>query len=185
MRYTTIIDLTTLPQVYRNTNCRLLYYHMACKAGYHDNDRDLCMQSIRTLAADTGLTVAAVRHALAVLTKHGLLARQGQFWVVKKWVMEQPISKRARTATEQKATTAAHEREAAQRQMEKEMEQNRRKREAAERTGKTPYMLYYEDQVRKAAAGDAEAAEIVRKNKATYEQHKANMAEQQKKQTSK
>lgn len=172
MRYTTIIDLTELPQVYRNTHCRLLYYHMACKAGYHDDDRDLCMTSIRNLAADTGLSVSAVRHALGILAKHGLLTRQGQYWLIKKWIMEQPISKRARTQRAQIQQDQARQRETEQRQRDAELETTRRKREEQERSGKTPYMVYYESQLAKAAAGDAEAADIVRRNKETYEQHK-------------
>lgn len=101
MRYTTIIDISDLRDIYRNKNAVLVYLHMALKAGYHDSDRDTLEISIRTLSAQTGVTVSAVRHALMVLQAYGLLSREGIKWRVKKWLLEQPISPR------QKATTAA------------------------------------------------------------------------------
>lgn len=95
MRYTTVIDISEYPAIYRNRNARLLYIHMALKAGYHDNDRDLLNTSIRMLAQQSGLTVSAVRHALQVLEGAGLLTRDGFTWRVKKWVLEEkPTSRR-------------------------------------------------------------------------------------------
>lgn len=95
MRYTTVIDISEYPAIYRNRNARLLYIHMALKAGYHDNDRDLLNTSIRMLAYQSGLTVSAVRHALQVLEGAGLLTRDGLTWRVKKWVLEEkPTSRR-------------------------------------------------------------------------------------------
>lgn len=86
MRYTTIIDITETPDVYRNKNARLVYLHLALKAGYHDEDRDVLQTSIRTTAWKVGLTVSATRHALAVLERAGLLTRTKTGWTVTKWI---------------------------------------------------------------------------------------------------
>lgn len=100
MRYTTVIDISEMPEVYRNMTARLIYVHMSLKAGYHDNDRDLVTLSIRRLSADVGVTVSATRHALHLLERSGLLTRDGQTWRIKKWVEEQTITTRAKTKRE-------------------------------------------------------------------------------------
>ena len=86
MRYTTVIDITDFPQIYRNINARLVYIHMALKAGYHDDDRDVCRLSIRSLAAYVGITISATRNALLQLEKSGLISKGSDCWIVKKWV---------------------------------------------------------------------------------------------------
>lgn len=86
MRYTTIIDITEISDVYRNKNARLIYLHLALKAGYHDDDRDVLQTSIRMTAGTVGLTVSATRHALAVLERAGLLKRTETGWTVTKWI---------------------------------------------------------------------------------------------------
>lgn len=100
MRYTTVIDISEMPEVYRNTTARLIYIHMSLKAGYHDSDRDLVNVSIRRLSADVGVTVSATRHALHLLVRSGLLVKEGQLWRIKKWVEEQTITTRAKTKRE-------------------------------------------------------------------------------------
>lgn len=100
MRYTTVIDISEMSEVYRNTTARLIYMHMCLKAGYHDTDRDLVRLSIRRLSADVGVTVSATRHALRLLERVGLLIREGELWRVKKWVEEQQITTRAKTKRE-------------------------------------------------------------------------------------
>lgn len=105
MRYTTVIDISEMPAVYRNQNCRLLYLHIALKAGYHDDDRDTANVSIRRLAQDTGLTVSATRHALSVLIEAKLLARAGKTWKVVKWICETPPSPRTQAAVRKSADT--------------------------------------------------------------------------------
>lgn len=86
MRYTTIIDISEIQEVYRNKNARLVYLHLALKAGYHDDDRDQLQMSIRMTAGTVGLTVSATRHALAVLERAGLLKRTEKGWTVTKWI---------------------------------------------------------------------------------------------------
>lgn len=100
MRYTTVIDISEISEIYKNPTARLLYLHMSLKAGYHDTDRDLVRLSIRRLSADVGVTVSATRHALRQLERAGLLTREGDLWRVKKWVEEQQITTRAKTKRE-------------------------------------------------------------------------------------
>lgn len=100
MRYTTVIDISEIPEIYRNMTARMIYLHICLKAGYHDNDRDLAVISIRRLAGEAGCSVSAVRHALKVLINAQLLIREGKAWRVKKWVEEQKITARARTKRE-------------------------------------------------------------------------------------
>ncbi len=100
MRYTTVIDISEISEIYKNPTARLLYLHMSLKAGYHDADRDLVRLSIRRLSADVGVTVSATRHALHQLERSGLLTREGELWRVKKWVEEQQITTRAKTKRE-------------------------------------------------------------------------------------
>lgn len=116
MRYTTLIDITEVMQVYRNKNARLVYLHLALKCGYHDDDRDKVTVSIRNLAAAVGLTVAATRHAVTQLEAAGLVKADGKTstWFVKKWLQpEVPTprpkqTKETRQAAEQKAKDAAY-----------------------------------------------------------------------------
>lgn len=100
MRYTTVIDISEFPEIYRNMTARLIYMHMSLKAGYHDSDRDLVTLSIRRVAAEVGVTVSATRHALHLLERSGLISREGQLWRIKKWVEEQTITTRAKTKRE-------------------------------------------------------------------------------------
>lgn len=100
MRYTTLIDISELPDVYRNKNARLLYMHMVLKSGYHDQDRDVLAMSIRRLASDTGLTLSATRFALAQLEQSGLLKKEAGAWRVKKWIIQEiPTPRTQKTTT--------------------------------------------------------------------------------------
>lgn len=89
MRYTTLIDISELPDVYRNKNVRLLYMHIVLKSGYHDQNRDLLDKSLRSLASEVGLTFSATRHAVAQLEAAGLLKKEGGTWRVKKWIVQE------------------------------------------------------------------------------------------------
>ena len=97
MRYTTIIDLREWPQAYKSVGVRLLYLHFCLVAGYHAEDRDKCLHSFRQLAHDTGMTLSAARHAVKQLEKLGLLKREGEKWVVTKFVMPKEIPSRPRS----------------------------------------------------------------------------------------
>lgn len=94
MRYTTVIDISEMPDIYKNQHARVLYLHLALKSGYHDADRDRIKISIRILAGTVGLTVSAVRHALQQLEKAGLVKRDGDTMVIKKWIIDEPPTPR-------------------------------------------------------------------------------------------
>jgi hypothetical protein len=173
MRYTTIIDIRDLPAVYHNINARIIYLHLALKAGYHDADRDLVDISIRTLAAETGCSVSATRHALAVLVKNRLLSRTGPLWSVTKWLQEGQITARKRSQKQQQALEAEAARRAENEARERQNEVERLQRENLEKQGKTSFMIWYEALLTKAAAGDADAARQCERHRKTYEQHKA------------
>lgn len=97
MRYTTIIDISEVPMVYKSESVRLVYLHLVLKAGYHDEDRDRATVSIRRLAAAVGTTVSATRHALEVLQRASLVTRADQAWIVKKWLVQEVPSPRTQT----------------------------------------------------------------------------------------
>lgn len=165
-----------MPAIYRNINARLVYLHLVMKSGYHDNDRDLVTMSLRRIAAEVGLSLSAVRHAISQLEKAGLLSRQGPFWLVKKWIIEQKISTRARTARQQKAIEIEAERRIENEKREREAAIERQRREQIAAQGKTPFMIYYENLQRKASAGDMEAAELVNKHRTVYNEQKEKMS---------
>lgn len=173
MRYTTIIDVGEMPAVYRNHNARLLYLHMVLRSGWHDADRDLLDASIRSLAMGAGLTVSATRHALGILERAGLVKRTGTVWQVRKWILEETPTPRPRTRKQQQQAeqTAQQRQDNERRERENEVEAIRRQQQWD--AGKTSYMVWYEQQQAKAAAGDQEAARSVERNRTTYEQHRA------------
>lgn len=176
MRYTTIIDISEIPSIYRNVNARLVYLHLVLKSGYHDDDRDLVSMSLRRISAETGLSLSAIRHAIHMLEKAQLLTRQGTLWYVKKWIIEQKTSTRAKTARQQKQIEIEAERRRQNEQRERDEEIHRRLREKAYESGKTPFMVFFEKQMEKAAAGDLEAQESVKRNQKIYDAHKAHMS---------
>lgn len=106
MRYTTVIDITENLEVYKNRNARLVYLHMALKSGYHDEDRDLLKTSFRRIAADVGLSISATRHAIGQLERAHLIARQGDVWRVKKWIIDNPPTPRPKKQQAAAATAA-------------------------------------------------------------------------------
>lgn len=175
MRYTTIIDITEFRRLYQSPSVRLVYLHLALRAGYHDDDRDLADVSVRQLAVQTGVTVSAARHALHVLEQSGLIRRQGRLWLVTKWVMSGEITPRARTKKQATLQEQAAARRRDEQRTEAARRENQEKNEQIYAQGKTPFMLYYEGLLTKAAAGDIEAKELVERHRKTYEQHKANM----------
>lgn len=124
MRYTTIIDITEMPAVYRNGHARDLYLYMVLKSGYHNEDRDQIRKSIRSLAIDTGMSISAVRHALRVLINNGLLVPMLGGYTVTKFVIEKKPTRRAQNMTDQQLQERARERA---------LEQERRDREYEER----------------------------------------------------
>lgn len=180
MRYTTIIDIREYPGLYKNAATRLVYLHLVLASGYHDHDRDLVNTSLRRIARDAGVTIGAARHALEILTKYQLLKKEGPLYKVRKFLVEAPITPRAKS---QKALKAAEIR--AQEAVERDLRQQERARQDAERKalrnqGKTSFMLWYEEEMLKAAQGDPAAIDNVRTNEATYKMHAAEVAKEAK-----
>lgn len=173
MRYTTLIDISELPSIYRNRNARLVYLHLVLKAGYHDSDRDLALVSIRRLSEGVGLSLSATRHALRQLEISRLITRQGNAWLVKKWLLEENVSKRPASTAKAAARRSMEEQQAAQRAREERQEAEARERQELKNHGKTQFMVYYEELQRKAAEGDLEAVELVKRHAKTYAQHAA------------
>ena len=101
MRYTTIIDIRDIPAIWNNPNITRAYLFLSLASGYHESDRDLAKVSVRGLAALTGLSVAASRHALQQLQKAGLIIRQGDAWKVTKFVITETPASRPKTNREQ------------------------------------------------------------------------------------
>ena len=175
MRYTTIIDISEIQPIYRNVNARLVYLHLVLKSGYHDNDRDLVSISLRRIAAEVGLTLSATRHAIGQLEKAQLLTRQGPVWNVKKFVLEKSITPRVRSEKKQKeAEIKERERIIKEEQEQRERDEIRKVKEM-KRAGKNPLFEMVKDLMKKAANGDAEAAESLTRYKPIVNQINAQM----------
>lgn len=183
MRYTTIIDLTASRTLYRNKNVRLVYFHLCLVAGYHDQDRDWCDKSIRQLAGETGISVAAVRHALKQLETAKMVAKRGTKVWVRKWVAEQKITAREKKVADEKLKKAATQRQLEEQQRDSKEAAERRERERLLRAGKDEFMVYFEKQQDAAARGDEEARRIVERQKEQYELHKKIVEQQLKEQS--
>lgn len=173
MRYTTVIDITEMPALYRNHNARLVYLHLCLRCGYHDEDRDVINTSIRRLAGDIGITVAAVRHALNVLEASKLIERQGTVWNVRKWLPQQTVTPRPTGKGKKDTADAVAERQRIEREREQKQAQKERERAELEAMGKTNFMVWFEAQEAKAAQGDIEAKKTCERNRQVYEQHAA------------
>lgn len=69
MRYCTILDISSCSS-YKNINARLLYLHIACNLETTSYDYNI---SLRRLSAAAGMSLSAVRAAMAALEKDGLI----------------------------------------------------------------------------------------------------------------
>lgn len=173
MRYTTIIDISQ-SEVYKNVNARLVYLHLCLKAGYHDEDRDLIVVSIRNLAIQVGLSLSATRFAVGQLEKRHLLTHSGSVWRVKKWVDDQSITNRKKAALQAKNEAAGHAAAEARRAQAEKQDEESARLDEIKNSGKTPFEQYYEAMLINAGQGDMHAAEVVEKRKAMYESIKKN-----------
>lgn len=156
MRYTTIIDISEYRDLYRNVNVRLVYLHLVLKSGYHDHDRDQVRISYRSLAADSGLTLSQVRHAIKILIKWHMLIRKDNTWTVRKWCQEQTITTRAKSSKEAKKK-AQEQAVIAERERQRAMDDENRKRRDAEAGERDNYIEFVRKQQQLAAAGDMDA----------------------------
>lgn len=140
MRYTTIIDITQAPAIYKSENLRLVYLHLCLTCGYHDDDKGLLRQSLRQMAGEVGCTMSALRHALRQLEKWQLVKRYRGKLYVRNWCEERPITTPARRARKAKSDQAEQTRADEHRRQQEELERNLR--ETRERA------ITYEDYLR-------------------------------------
>ena len=173
MRYTTIIDITEQPAVYRNINVRLLYLHLCLKCGYHDHDRDIYDRSLRSMAADCGLTLSAVRHSLHILEQAQLVTKVGGVWRVRKYIQSAAPTPRPKTKRQQLERDISQEREQANQERERQADIERQRREQNHAAGTNDFILYYEQKLKDAAAGDLDAQKAVERHRAAYERMKS------------
>lgn len=171
MRYTTIIDVRNLSW-YKNPSARLVYIHLVMIAGWHDDDRDIARISYRRLAIEVGLTLSATRHALQQLTTTGMITATEKGWMVKKWEIPKDITPLQKIIKGKKSQQSAAAAGSGSRDTMEKLEQERQERKALATSGKSQFMLYYEDQLVKANNGDAEALAAVERYKSIYEEHK-------------
>ena len=158
MRYTTVIDISEIPEIYRNKNVCRLYFHLCLKAGYHDDDRDIIRLSVRGMSYETGLSLSATRNAIVQLLKYGLLEKTSGILKVRKFVVEMPISKRARTRKEIDPGKAV------QKALQEETQDRMRAGE------KTSWMKLYEYKMKAAKAGDKAAQQFVKDHAQQYKE---------------
>lgn len=178
MRYTTIIDITEYPSVYRNHNARLVYMHMVLRSGYHNEDRDLLDISLRRLASATGLSVSATRHALSVLLSASLVKKEGPLWHVRKFIIEQEITPRVKTEKEARKKSREDAVKAERDNLERRLENERRERERLEESNTNSFIIYYESQAEAARNGDEEARQVTIRRRSMYLQHCQNLHRQ-------
>lgn len=168
MRYTTIIDISSMRDLYKNVNCRIVYLHLVLKSGYHDDDRDLVKYSVRNLAADVSISVAACRHALKILIKATLVYRKDGIWHVRKFIIDQPPTPRAKTVKQAKEKAISQQRDEENYRREREASRLRENRERLFQQGKSPWIVFYEKKAELADHGDMEAAAYCKKYQEQY-----------------
>lgn len=123
MRYTTIIDVSSIQELYKNRNAVMLYVHLVFKSGYYDYNKDAYKRSIRGLALDLNMTLSATRHAIGILQKHKLITQKDGWWLVRKYIKEQTISPRV-SKKQQQRTSEIEERLRHQEQLERSIQEN-------------------------------------------------------------
>lgn len=76
MRYTEVLDIREIPEVYSNHKTRLLYIHLCLACGFGDKNRGRLITTYTRLAADVGMSKSAVRWSLSRLSKYMLVSVQ-------------------------------------------------------------------------------------------------------------
>lgn len=168
VRYTTCIDLSDYPMLYRNLNVRLLYFHLCLISGYHDDDRDIVDVSLRRLADGCGITLSAVRHGLRVLGAAGLVRFEGSLIFVMKWVSPSPISKRSSKIKDEKVIAEAENRRRRDESRMKQIDDDRRRRAELEDKGLSSFIVFYESKIDAYRHGDDDALSSLRRHAGMY-----------------
>ena len=84
-------------------------------------------------------------------------------------MLEQPITSRPKSEKKRKEQEAEQMRKAAEIEQKQREDEEKRKERELRKSGKTSFMLYFEEMEAKAAQGDPEAMDIVRKNQKFYD----------------
>lgn len=166
MRYTTIIDITDIPQVYSNINATRVYLHLCLTCGFTADDMDTIRISYRQLAAQLRITLSAVRHSLNLLIRYHLITIEGNLITVRKYLPKAEYKDRPKTQQEFKDEQY---RKKVKEQFEKSMEENRlyeenKEKEEQERIARIrAFCTHYREMEQKAEQGDLEAQQYINK----------------------
>lgn len=125
------------------------------------------------MAADAGLTLSAVRHALHILEQAQLVSKVGGVWQVKKYIQMAAPTPRPKTKRQQAEKDISQEREQANQERERQAEIERHRREQQHAAGTNDFLIYYEQKMREAANGDIDAQRAVDRHRAYYQKLKS------------
>lgn len=166
MRYTTIIDITDIPQVYNNINATRIYLHLCLTCGFTADDLDTIRISYRQLAAQLSMTLSAVRHSLSLLIRYHLITIEDNIITVRKYLPKAEYKDRPKTQQEYKdeqyrkkvkADFEMSMEEAKNFEEEQENENQRRKAQVLS------FCRHYRDMQEKAEKGDLDAQQYITK----------------------
>lgn len=166
MRYTTIIDITDIPQVYNNINATRIYLHLCLTCGFTADDMDTIRISYRQLAAILNMTLSAVRHSLSLLNRYHLITIEDNIISVRKYLPKASYKDRPKTQQEykdeqyRKKVKADFEksREEAKNFEEEQEQEQQRKKEQIE-----AFCIHYREMQERADNGDLEAQQYINK----------------------
>lgn len=177
MRYTTIIDITDIPQVYNNINATRLYLHLSLTCGFTADDMDTIRISYRQLASQLNITLSAVRHSLNLLIRYHLITIEGNIITVRKYLPKAEYKDRPKTQQEFKdqeyRKKVKAEFEIAMEEN-KHYEQNKEKEEQERIARIRAFCTHYREMEQKAEQGDLEAQQFIIKplNKVRFDSWK-------------
>lgn len=166
MRYTTIIDITDIPQVYNNINATRVYLHLCLTCGFTADDMDTIRISYRQLAAQLSMTLAAVRHSLSLLIRYHLITIEDNIISVRKYLPKAEYKDRPKTQQAfkdeqfRKKVKADFEKsieEAKNFEEEQKIENQRRKQQ------REAFCQHYKAMKERADKGDLEAQQYINK----------------------
>ena len=111
---------------------------------------------------------ASGTHALHTLEQARMIKRAGPLWHVRKFIIEQEITPRAKTQKEAKKKAAAAAEQQASQALNTRLDEERERRQNLQQNNTSDFIIYYEDVVRRAKAGDVDAQETARRRRDMY-----------------
>lgn len=177
MRYTTIIDITDIPQVYNNINATRVYLHLCLTCGFTADDMDTIRISYRQLAAQLSITLSAVRHSINLLLKYHLITIEDNIISVRKHLPKAEYKDRPKTQQEfkdeqyRKKVKADFDKAMVEN---KHYEENKEKEEQERIARIRAFCTHYREMEQKVEQGDLEAQQYITKeiNKVRFESWK-------------